>query len=123
MITLSFALLCAAAVLGGVLGVLFLRGAKRKPIPHAFALFHGALGASSLATLLAALHLGPPPSRMGTESFGRIAAALLALAFFLGLLFLWGTLRGKRPAETLVGLHAGLAIAAFAVLLALLVLT
>jgi formate-dependent nitrite reductase membrane component NrfD len=121
-IALSFGLLCAAMLIGSGLAIRFLRGPLGNPPPPALALCHGALGASSLAVLLAALRLGPPPRGMGTESFGRIAAALLAFALFLGLAFLWGSLRGKRPAETVVGAHALLAFAAFVVLLALIVL-
>jgi hypothetical protein len=121
MMTLSFGLLCAAVLIGGALAVRFLRAPAKPPHP-AVALFHGALGAASLATLLAALRPGRPARGMGTEGFGRTAAALLALAFVLGLIFIWGSWHGKRPAETLIGTHALLALAAFVLLLALIVL-
>ena len=122
MIAISFGLLCAAVLLGGSLAIRFLRAPPQTPPPQALALAHGALGASSLAVLLAALKLVPLPRGMGTENFGRVAAGLLAFTLFLGLIFLWGSLSGKRPAETIVGAHALFAIAAFVLLLAVIVL-
>lgn len=121
-IALSFVLLCMAALIGGALALRFLRGPSARPLPPVVALVHGALGASSLAVLLLALRLEAPRHGMGTESFGKIAAGLLAFALLLGVIFLLGSLWGKRPAETVVGTHALLAIGALAFLLALIVL-
>ncbi len=58
----------------------------------------------------------------GPAGFGRISAALLALALVLGLGIAWASWRGQRPAGALVGAHAAVAIAGLVVLWALLAL-
>ena len=113
---LGFALLCAAAAIGGLLAIAYLRG---RPVRPRLALLHGALGAAGLAALLRALRRGLPMSAMGTGGFGQAAALLLGLALALGV---WFALRRCRPAGALVGAHAGLAIAALVLMLTLVAL-
>jgi hypothetical protein len=121
MIALAFVLLCAAALLGLVLAVGHIRGRSAPRHPSA-AVLHGALGAASLAFVFAALDRGLPRRGMGTAGFAPLSAALLLAALLLGLSFVWRTWRGRSLAGGLIGAHAGLAIAALVVLLALLAL-
>jgi hypothetical protein len=121
--TVAFALLCAAAAIGCGLLVYFLREPGSRAPPRAIPALHGLIGTASLAVLLTAIQHHPPtPHGMGTQGFGRLAALLLALVFLLGLSFVGRSWRRQRPRGVLVGTHAGLAIAAFVVLLALIVL-
>jgi hypothetical protein len=122
MLTLALALLCIASLIGSGLAVLYIRETRANPPPAALAIGHGALGAASLAVLVLALRRGLPPSDMGTAGFGPIAGGLLALAFGCGLLLAYAAWRQRRPAGALVGTHAGLAIAALALLLTLVAL-
>ncbi len=122
MLTLALSLLCAASLFGCGLAVLYIKGARANSAPGALAIVHAALGAASLAVLLLALRRGLPASGMGTAGFGPIAGGLLALAFGFGLVLACAGWRHRRPAGALVGTHAGLAIAALALLLTLVAL-
>jgi hypothetical protein len=122
MLTLAFYLLCLAALVGLGLAFGHLSGrAAERPHP-AIAAVHGALGAASLAFVLAALARGLPQNGMGTAGFGRLSAVLLMPVLLLGLGFGWRSWHGRRLPGALLGAHAGLAIAALLVLLAVLVL-
>ena len=116
MLRFAFGLLCAAAVIGGGLAVVYL---NRRPRPPLIAALHGWLGAASLGLLLAVLRRGLPSGGMGTSGFGQTAAVLLGLTLALGLGF---SLARRRPAGALVGAHAGLAIAALVLVLTLVAL-
>ena len=122
MLAAALVLLCAAAIVGAGLAVLYVRGPQAKPPPAAVLAGHATLGAASLAVLLLALGRGLPQSRMGTAGFGPTAAALLALTLAFGLLLAAASWRRRRPSEMLVGTHATLAIAGLVVLLALVAL-
>ena len=125
LLLLAFWLLCAAALLGGGLLVLYLRGPAAPPPPAVWRArtVHAAVGVASLTALLLALRRGlPRVANMGTGGFGMTAAALLVLALGCGLLIARAGWRGRRPVELLVGVHAGLAIAGFALLLTLVAL-
>lgn len=122
MMELAFGLLCAAGLIGLGLALLYLRGPGGSRPHPAIAAVHGGLGAASLAVLLLALERGRPHRTMGTAGFGRTAAALLALALAIGLAIAVIAWRLRRPAGALVGVHAGLAIAGFVVLWALIAL-
>ena len=119
MLSLTFVLLCCAAVVGGGLAILYLRGPQAPRPAGAIPIVHAALGATSLAALLLALGRGLPQTGMGTAGFGPTAAALLALALLFGLRLGWMGWRRRRPSEFLVFTHAGLAITGLVVLLAL----
>ncbi|HLY80848.1 MAG TPA: hypothetical protein VKQ70_15805 [Caulobacteraceae bacterium] len=115
----AFALLCAAAALGGGLALVYLQGRR----PGAWvALAHGALGAAGLVFLLLALGRGLPPGAMGTAGFAPMAAGLLALALALGIAMEAAAWRQRRPAGALVATHAGLAVAGLVMLLAVVAL-
>jgi hypothetical protein len=113
---LAFALLCAAAAIGAWLAIAFLR---RTPAWPRLAAAHGAIGTASLVALAVARRRGLLPQNMGTAGFGKTAAVLLVATLALGLYFL---LRRKRPPGAAVAVHAGLAISALVLLLALVAL-
>ena len=122
MLALSFVLLCAAALMGVVLAILYLRGSRRPPPLKLAPPAHGALGAVGLAAIGLAIFRGLPPSRMGTGGFAPLAAGLFAAAFALGLAIAFSAWRRGRPTGALVGAHASLAVAGLVVLLALVAL-
>lgn len=122
MLTLAFALLCGAALFGAALAIRYLAGTGAKPPPAALPPVHGTLGAAGLAVLILALRRGLPESSLDTAGFGPIAAALLGSALALGLATAPAAWRQRRPAGTLVGAHAGLAIAGLVMLLTLVAL-
>src|SRR6185437_14789825 len=116
MLTLAFALLAAAVLLGAVLAVLHLR--ETKPPPAVLGAVHGVLALGGFACLL--LALGGPPRGLatGTAGFGRVAAVLIALAALAGGGILAARLRRKPLAGALIGSHATLAVGGFVVLAA-----
>jgi hypothetical protein len=122
MLTLAFATLFIAALIGSGLALLFLRGPAARPPHRAIPAVHGAVGTASLALLLTALRRDALRPVMGTAGFGRTAAALLVLALAFGLVILAAAWRRRRPNVALVGAHAGFAIAGLVVLSALIAL-
>lgn len=122
MLPAALALLAAAAMLGGGLAVRYFRGPAAKPPAAAVRAAHAALGAAGLAVLLLALRRGLPPTQMGTGGFAATAAVLLGFALLFGLRLAMLAWRRRRPSEGLVGAHAGLAVAALVLLLAVLTL-
>ncbi len=122
MIRTAFDVLLAAAVMGAVLGVLYLRGAAASRPHPALAPAHGVVGLAGFALLVAALRHGLPASDTGTSGFGAIAAACFAVALGFGLLIAWMAWRRGRPAGLAVAIHASLAIGGLVVLLALIAL-
>lgn len=121
-IELALAILCVAALIGAALALGYMRRPAARTAHPALPACHGVVGAAGLAVLLAALGRGLPRRAMGTGGFGRISAALLALALVFGLGIAWASWRGQRPAGALVGAHAAVAIAGLVVLWALLAL-
>jgi len=119
MLALALALLCAAAAVGAGMAVRYLRGRAAKPPAAVTRAAHATLGASSLAALLLALSRGLPPTHMGTGGFAVTTAVLLGLALLFGLRLAILSWRRRRPSEGLVGTHAGFAVAALVLLLAL----
>ncbi|HUC19512.1 MAG TPA: hypothetical protein VMA37_17675 [Acetobacteraceae bacterium] len=122
MLPVSFGLIAAAALFGSVLALLHLRPAGQafgqsvgQGPPWPFGALHGVIGASGLAALLVTLQGPPRGVAYGVGSFGVFAAVLLGLAFLAGL-FLLGVLRLGRRANFLIAVHAGLAVAGFAIL-------
>lgn len=122
MLTLAFALLCAAALLGAVLAIRYLAGVGFRLLPAALPPIHGVIGAAGLAALILAWRHGLRPTKFGTAGFGATAAILLGLALAIGLVIGLVAWRRRRPAGTLVGAHAGLAIAGLVMLLTLVAL-
>lgn len=116
--TLAFAILCVAAAVGGLLAIPFLRGKSARRAHWAVALGHGGIGAAGLGVLVVALWRGVPASGMGTTGFGPGAAVLLGLTLALGIAIALMSFR-RRPAATLVAVHASLAIGGLVVLWAL----
>lgn len=80
---------------------------------------HGALGTAGFGVLAAGLWQGVPVSGMGTAGFGPGAAVLFGLALALGISIALASFGRRRPAATLVAVHASLAIAGLVVLWAL----
>lgn len=122
MLTLAFAILCAVVLSGSMLAIRYTRGAGHWRPHRAAPPAHGALGTASLAALLVAILRGLPPSHMGTGGFAPLAAGLIAGAFCLGLALALSSRRRGRPGGALVGAHAGLAVAGFVLLSALIAL-
>jgi hypothetical protein len=118
-ITLSFIILAVAAAGGALLAIPFLRGKDARRAHWAVTLGHGVLGAVGFGVLLTGLWSGLPASGMGTAGFGPAAAVLFALALALGILIALASVGRRRPAATLVAVHASLAIAGLVVLWAL----
>jgi hypothetical protein len=122
MLKLAFVMLCAAALIGAPLAFLRMREPAARQPPPTLPALHGVIGAASLAVLLAALPTARGQAAMGTAGFDRISASLLALALVFGLTIACIVWRGRRPSGALIGVHAGLAIAGLALLLALIAL-
>ncbi len=117
---MAFAILAAAASLGALLAIPFLRGKAARRVPWPVALAHGGLGVTGFAVLVAALRHGLPASGMGTGGFGPAAASFLGVALVLGLVIgLSPSWRRRRPAGALVAVHASLAIGGVVMLWAL----
>jgi hypothetical protein len=121
MIDVAFAVLAAAALFGVGLAILYARGASAKPLHYAVPAAHGIIGAGGLGLLIGALRhggIGAAAARMGEAGFGATAAGLIGLALMFGLGIAVVSWRGKRPGGALIGIHASLAIAGIALLLA-----
>ena len=115
MLTAAFALLTAAVLVGTPLAILYLRGGR--PPLWRFGALHGLIGIGGLAILALALRGPPRGIEQSTGSFGAIAAVLIALAAFTGLVQLALRLRGRRLTGALLGAHATLAVGGFVILL------
>ena len=115
MLNVAFIVLAVAVVFGSILAAPYLRESAAAPLP--VGVLHGLIGIGSLVVLAAALRGPPHGVEEGVGSFGLIAAVLLALAAFAGLVQFALRLRDRRLPSPLVGLHAMLAIGGFVVLL------
>jgi hypothetical protein len=107
---LTYALIAFAIAAVGVL-VLAAHVLRGKLAPWALSLLHAALGATGLALLILLLLEGSVPQIV------LIAFILLLLAAFGGFFLASFHLRRRLPLKTFVGLHAGLAVAGFLILL------
>jgi hypothetical protein len=117
MLSLSFALLLTAALLGSVLAALHLR-TERVPPGAMFGALHGVLGVAGFVALL--LSLGGPPrgAAMGIAPFGRAAAALFAMALLVAVPIVMVRRRGWRIPGVVIGAHAAIAISGVVILAA-----
>jgi hypothetical protein len=104
-----------AVVIGGAAAVSWL-GRDARPPAWWLAAAHGTVALAGLALLVIALPGARRGAATGTQSFGAIAAMLLAAAALIGLGMLASRVRRRRVAGAFVGLHATLAIAGFVVL-------
>jgi hypothetical protein len=117
MLIAAFYALGAAVLLGSVLAVWNLRP-RIAPPPWPLAALHALVAIGGLLCLAFTLRGPPRGLDQGTAAFGIISAALIALAALLGGGMLMGRLRKRRPASTLIGVHAMLAISGFVILIA-----
>ena len=106
------------AVLGAVVAVAQLGGARGPRLPWQAGALHGALGASGLAVLALALATPGDAAPAGTDGFRVAAASVLGLALLGGLTILAVRLRRGRYGMGVVGVQASLAIAGLALLAA-----
>jgi hypothetical protein len=121
MLTLALVMLCAAALIGAILAVVYMRETETS-LHWALPALHGLVGAASLAILLAAIPDLPKQTKMGTNGFAGASATLLACALVLGLSIAATVWRRRRPNGAVISVHAGFAIAGLALLLALVAL-
>jgi hypothetical protein len=117
MLIAAFYVLGAAVLLGSILAVWNLRPRTAAP-PWPLAALHASAAIGGLVCLALALRGPPRGLDQGTGSFGIISAVLVALAALVGGRMLAGRLRKQRPASTLIGVHAMLAIGGFVILIA-----
>jgi hypothetical protein len=117
MLLLAFALLLATALLGAVLATLHLRTERRPPGPIYGAL-HGLIGIAGFIALLLALRGPPRGVAMGVGDFGRVAAALLAVALILAIPVVLMRLRHRRVPGVVIGAHATIAVSGVVILAA-----
>ena len=117
MLSLSFALLLAAAVFGSVLAALHLR-TDRAPPGALFGVMHGVVGVAGFVALL--LSLGGPPrgAAMGVSQFGRAAAVLFAMALLVATPIVMAQRRGWRVPGIVIGAHAAIAVSGVVILAA-----
>jgi hypothetical protein len=117
MLIAAFYALGTAVLLGSVLAVWNLRPRTAAP-PWPLAALHALVAIGGLVGLAFALRGPPRGLDQGTGSFGIISTMLIALAALVGGHMLVGRLRQQRPASTLIGIHAMLAISGFVILIA-----
>jgi len=115
MLSLSFLLLTAAALIGGILSASHLKGGRPA---WPWGALHGVVATLGLVTLLLALRGPPRGVAMGVASFGVIAAGLAGTALLVGLGILLARTRRRQVAGLLIGVHATVAIAAVVILAA-----
>jgi hypothetical protein len=118
MLIAAFISLGAAALLGTLLAVRYLRTETGAAAPWPLAALHGVFGIGGLCCLLLALRGPPRGLDRGTSSFGTASATLIALAALIGVWVLATHLRKRRRAGGLIGLHATLAVSGFVILAA-----
>jgi hypothetical protein len=103
-------------LLGGALAIQVIRKPDAPP-PAALAWLHGIAALLSYGTLIAALATGPARgAATGTQSFGLLAASLLLLAAFIGMVGLALHLTRRRMPGIVVGIHASVAIFGYVML-------
>jgi hypothetical protein len=117
MLIAAFYAIGTAVLLGSMLAVWNLRP-QTAPPPWPLAALHASVAIAGLVVLALALRGPPRGLDQGTGSFGIISAVLFALAALVGVRMLMGRLRKQRPASTLIGVHAMLAIGGFVILIA-----
>jgi len=117
MLLLAFALLLTTALFGGVLAALHLRTEPRPPGPI-YGAIHGLIGIAGVVALLLALRGPPRGAAMGVGDFGRVAAALLAIALLPAIPIVFVRLRHRRIPGLVIGAHAMIAVSGVVILAA-----
>ena len=117
MLSLSFALLLTAALLGSALAALHLR-TERAPPKALFGAVHGVLGVAGFVALLLSLGGSPRGVAMGVSQFGRAAAALFAMALLVATPIVMARRRGSRIPGIVIGAHAAIAVSGVVILAA-----
>jgi hypothetical protein len=122
MLSLALALFSAAVLIGIAIALRFL--ANTRPPSRAIAAVHGLFGVAGLAVLAYALIAGVSRGdQYGTASFGPVAAVMAGLAVVLGLAMALVARRTTRHLGVLIGVHASIAIFAYVLLLAYVLLS
>jgi hypothetical protein len=112
MLIAGFAILGAAVFSGCALAVLHLR--NNRGAPWTLAALHGLLGVAGLICLIVALGGPLRGVDQGVDSFGIIAATLIAVATLFGCgLLAMHLFKKRRFAELLIGTHATFAVGGF----------
>lgn len=117
MLTLATILLAVAVLFGLTLAWFHQKVSGHRTPLLALAGGHGLLALAGFGLLAAALRGPPHGVATGTQSFGTIAAIVLALAILLGAGLLASRLAGRRIGGGLIGVHASVAITGFVILL------
>jgi len=107
-------LLGAAVCLGVIMGLEYLRGVRSRP---AMIGIHLLLGAGGLEVLVMLLNRTPDGEVMPAGPLATAAAALVALALFVGLLAPMIGRRSRRTMNVALATHASIASTGFLVLL------
>jgi hypothetical protein len=115
MLALATLMLGLGVALGAAAAVPRLGRSERAP-PWWLAAVHGGVALAGLALLLLVLPGARRGAASGAQSFGAIAALLLAAAALVGVSMLALHWRKRRVAGPLVGLHATLAVGGFVIL-------
>jgi hypothetical protein len=106
-------LLGAAACLGVILGLNYLRGVRSRP---GMIGIHFLLGAGGLEILVMLLNRTPDGETMPAGPVATTAAGLVALALFVGVLTPMIGRRSRRTMNVALATHAGIASTALVVL-------
>jgi hypothetical protein len=117
MLPLATTLLGIVLLLGSFLAILHMRAKDPPSLCAWLGPVHGTIAIGGLGLLLAGLGGPPHGYATGTESFRTIAAVILAIAAFVGVVILVARLRRWRGRGALIGVHGTIAIAGFVVLL------
>ena len=107
--------LAAAAALGSFLGILYLRGLRRKPVLIGTHLLLGAAGLEQMAMMLRG---APNGAVVQPGVLGNLAAGFVAAAMFSGLVAALLPARSRRVIDVALATHASVGFAGLALFLA-----
>jgi hypothetical protein len=107
--------LAAAAALGSFLGLLYLRGLRRKPVLIGTHLLLGAAGLEQMAIMLRG---APNGIVLEAGVLGNLAAGFVAAAMFSGLAAALLPARSRRVVDVTLATHASVGFAGLALFLA-----
>lgn len=107
--------LAAAAALGSFLGILYLRGLRRKPVLIGTHLLLGAAGLEQMAMMLRG---APDGTILQAGTLGNLAAGLIAAAMFSGLTAALLPARSRSVFNVTLATHASVGFAGLALFVA-----